>query len=133
MAAPEQNLNRWIRETLPRNWRATRIESTTERGIPDLIVACPYGSFWIESKAAHRVPWLRPEQYAWLVANKHAGGEGFVVHRSEKTWSIYGIQASWTPNSSGYLTPGYEPLARGVDAALFRATLTRILSKQHAT
>lgn len=60
---PETRFLNSIRDRLPSTWMWTRIESSTENGIPDVVVGTPHGDVWIEAKMPDLL--IRPWQVAW--------------------------------------------------------------------
>lgn len=72
----EQDLSAYVRAIFSdRGEDFTRIETTTENGVPDMNVCSSGFDAWIEMKFIHRkVPVLRKEQYAWGLRRAQCGG-----------------------------------------------------------
>lgn len=113
---PERNLAKWVLAALPPNCHAQRVEAVTGRGIPDLNLCLNGREWWLELKADHRLPKLRPEQFAWLHRRHRAGGRCGVIHRPEgwENWHFHS-PANWKTETQGpYVVITSPSLASGV-------------------
>lgn len=113
---PEANFKSWLTGRVPKHWHCQTIETTTGRGIPDLNICNDAGEMWLEIKAAHKRPHLRPEQYAWISRRHACGGKAFVLHRCDEdifTWAIYGPPNWETRVSGSYVEIISPPMAQG--------------------
>lgn len=99
---PERALAKWLLDALPPNSHAQRIEVTTGRGVPDLNLCGNGREWWLELKADHKLPLLRPEQFAWLTRRHNAGGLCGVIHRPPgwKHWHFH-CPSSWRTETQG--------------------------------
>lgn len=76
----EKHLVNWLLARCALTGHATKIESTTGRGIPDLNFCLAGQEGWIEGKLARGTSVaLRPEQFAWCQRRVRAGGRVFVI------------------------------------------------------
>lgn len=88
-----------MRKSLPSSCHATRIENRHGGGIPDVHLAAPGVSFWVELKApVGKQVSLRPQQSAWHVRQAACGGHSYVL--------------------CGFAHPPYVKIWRGSEAAL---------------
>jgi hypothetical protein len=76
---PETRFIHKLKAALPSHWMFTRIETTTENGVPDICVGNHLGDIWIEAKRDLRAP-LRKEQKVWQL-RAHTAGRLVVVAR----------------------------------------------------
>jgi len=86
---PEANFWKSLRDNLPKNCHATRIESKHGGGIPDVHLVWAGISFWLELKVekTNKVN-LRPHQIAWNARHWACGGLNFYLVRALKSKEI---------------------------------------------
>ena len=88
-----------MRKNLPSSCHATRIENRHGGGVPDVHLAAPGVSFWVELKASNTgAVSLRPQQAAWHARQASCGGLSYVL--------------------CGFAHPPYLKIWRGSEAAL---------------
>ena len=88
-----------MRKSLPSSCHATRIENRHGGGVPDVHLAAPGVSFWVELKApVGKQVSLRPQQAAWHARQASCGGLSYVL--------------------CGFAHPPYVKIWRGSEAAL---------------
>lgn len=116
---PEANFKKWFIENLPPGWHGQTIETTTGRGIPDVnLCGSANGKtveFWLELKAAHPRPLLRPEQFAWMMKRSACGGRVAVLHRQpDNLWALH-LPTRWAtqPLWTRYVEVISQPFATG--------------------
>ncbi len=119
MMKPEANFKKWLIEGLPAGWHGQTIETTTGRGIPDVnLCGSADGKtveFWLELKAMHEQPLLRPEQFAWMMRRSAVGGRVGVVHRRpDGNWALH-QPTRWAtqPYAGRYVEILSQPVATG--------------------
>ena len=85
-SGPESNFWKNLRDNLPKNCHATRIESKHGGGIPDCHLVWEGISFWLELKVekTNKVN-LRPHQIAWNARHWACGGLNFYLVRALKS------------------------------------------------
>lgn len=132
MMKPEANFKKWLIEGLPNGWHGQTIETTTGRGVPDLnLCGSADGKtveWWLELKAAHNRPFLRPEQFAWMMRRSAVGGKVAVVHRQkDRRWALH-LPVRWAtqPNSGRYVEVVSQPFAFGHSVEQLTATLLHL-------
>lgn len=109
---PEALLYVRIRETLGPAWDTQRIENVIGRGTPDITTSHKLtGDIWIEGKAGnHKLPLIRPEQYAWMKRRAHVGGHCCIVtqRKTDSQWFVWTItDLAWFVPSGSYLHPKF--------------------------
>jgi hypothetical protein len=98
----EESFVKWFCRYIPKDWRVTRLETSTANGIPDTLVEIPqYGDILIEFKAS--APYLRKEQYAWLTKRWNMGLQAAIICKQKNTVSIWNDRVKVKPLTSGKL------------------------------
>lgn len=115
---PEALFKTWLTGGLPAHWHGQTIETTTGRGVPDVNI-CGSASgktveWWLELKASHPRPLLRPEQFAWMTRRSAVGGRVGVLHRIDQQWDLH-LPQRWAtrPYGGRYVEVVSAPFASG--------------------
>lgn len=128
MIKPEANFKSWFISGLPPGWHGQTIETTTGRGVPDVNVCGSADGktveWWLELKAAHPKPLMRPEQFAWMMRRSACGGRVAVIHRLDGRWSLH-LPQRWAtrPYGGRYVEVVSSPFAVGDTVAQLVAVL----------
>lgn len=118
MAKLEATFKSWFIGGLPPGWHGQTIETTTGRGVPDVNVCGSENGqtveWWLELKAQHKQPLLRPEQFAWLTRRSNVGGRVGVLHRVDRQWALH-LPQRWATRPWGgrYVEVVSQPFAVG--------------------
>lgn len=93
----ESTLWNYIKKGLLGKWHATRIESSSGNGVPDISYGMPYINGWIELKYVKEWPKrattrvklpLRPEQKHWIATRGGLSGHVWVICRVQDTFFL---------------------------------------------
>lgn len=124
---PEANFWNTIRNNLPKDAFATRIENRSGGGIPDVHVLWEGMTFWTELKIAkHNRINLSSHQIAWHMAYYARGGLSFFLVKAPSPRGIHLFSGSQGP---ALLQNGLteEPVARVESAAALFSALRPVL------
>lgn len=88
--------------------------------------------WWLELKAKHPRPLLRPEQFAWIMRRASTGGRAGVLHRVEQApvgvlWNLH-LPQRWAtrPYSGRYVEVVSSPFAAGATMEELTETLLNL-------
>ena len=131
---PESNFWNTIRQNLPKNAHATRIENVHGGGVPDVHVVWDGLPFWMELKVTKgNAVKVSPHQVAWHMAYFARGGLSFFLVKSLSTKDVYSFEGDQGSN----LLRGGVSAAHGTrfanPAALFQSLRPRLRSHYSAT
>jgi hypothetical protein len=80
---PESKLWNKVKQALPKEGFAQRIENTLERGTPDLHYFLNGSDYWIELKASNGLL-VRKEQVVWHLKRNVCGGKSYIIFHHTK-------------------------------------------------
>ena len=95
---PEANFWIQLKNSLPKNSFATRIENKHGGGIPDVHIVWDGRSFWLELKVSKsNQVFVSPHQIAWNMAYYANGGHSFFLVKSLSLQKILLLDGSQGP------------------------------------